>query len=342
MKHVVVHRPGGFETLRMEEAPEPYPQPGEVRVATKAIGVNYADVVIRMGLYESAWKYVGYPITPGFEVSGIVDRVGPGVRNVKVGDDVVAVTRFGGYATHVCVSESQVVPRPKQLSYEEAAAFPSVFLTAWYALRELARPRPGGTILVHSAAGGVGTALIQIAKILECRAVGVVGASHKVDLVRELGAEVIDKSSEPLWKTAERLSPGGYDVVLDANGVETLKESYRHLAPGGRLVIYGFHTMLPRTRGLPNPLRLLASWLRTPRFDPIAMTGDNRSVHAFNLSYLFDRNALFHEAIGELFTWLEQGKLRPPPVRVYAFDDVQETHRALQSATTVGKLVLVP
>ncbi len=198
-------------------------------------------------------------------------------------------------------------------------------------------------VLVHSAAGGVGGALVQIAKLHGCRVVGVVGAPHKTELARELGAdEVIDKSREPLWQRASRAAPGGYEIVLDANGVETLRQSYRHLAPTGRLVIYGFHSMLPRGRGRPNWLELAFDWLRTPRFDPLRLTNDNKSVLAFNLSYLFDRNELLQEGMKALLGWLEAGKLKPPKVREYPFERVADAHRDIESGQTVGKLVLVP
>jgi NADPH:quinone reductase-like Zn-dependent oxidoreductase len=161
--------------------------------------------------------------------------------------------------------------------------------------------------------------------------------------VRAAGADsVIDKSATDLFEAAERLSPDGYDVVLDANGVETLRASYEHVRPGGRLVVYGFHSMLPRGRGSPSWPGLAVSWLRTPRFDPLRMTNDNRSVLAFNLSYLFDRHDLLAEGMAALFAWLRAGALRPPPVTTYPFERVADAHRAIESGSTVGKLVLVP
>ncbi len=341
VRKVVVHAPGGFDELRIETHPDVDPGPGEVRVAVEAAGVNYADCVVRMGLYESAKKYVGWPITPGFEFAGRVDAVGDGAEGLAPGAEVFGVTRFGAYASSVVVPRRQVFPRPAACTVEEAAAFPAVHLTAWYALFELAHPRPGSTLLVHSAAGGVGGALVQLGKIAGCRVVGVVGASHKLEVARALGADaVIDKSREDPWREAERHAPGGYDVVLDANVVSTLRGSYEHLAPGGRLVVYGFHSMLPRGRGTPRWTKLAWDWARTPRFDPIRLTGANRSVMAFNLSYLFDRTDLLDEAMTRLLGWLAEGRLRPPRITRFAFDRVADAHRALESGETTGKLVL--
>jgi NADPH:quinone reductase-like Zn-dependent oxidoreductase len=296
-----------------------------------------------MGLYASAKHYVGFPITPGFEVAGRVAAVGPGVTDLPAGTEVMAVTRFNGYATQVVVKREQVFPRPAKLSVQQAAGFAAVFLTAWFALLELAHPRAGDALLVHSAAGGVGGALVQLGRIAGCKVVGVVGASHKVDPVRRLGAiDVIDKSREDLWQAAERISPEGYHVVLDANGVATLRKSYRHLAPVGKLVVYGFHSMLPREGGRPNRLRLLWDYMRTPRFNPFSLTTRNRSVLGFNLSFLFDRSELLHEAMDQLLRWVEEGKIQPLSVQAYPFEQVSQAHRDLESGQTVGKLVLIP
>lgn len=342
-RKVVIHRPGGYERLTQESFAVPVPKAGEVVVATEAIGVNYADCVIRMGLYASAKELVGWPITPGFEFAGTVAAVGEGVTDLAPGAKVLGVTLFGGYSTHVAVPRHQVFPLPSRLEAAQAAGFPTVFLTAYYALFELAHPRPGANILVHSAAGGVGSALVQLGHTAGCRVVGVVGSSHKVETARAMGADVvIDKSREDLWKAAEKASPRGYDVVLDANGVSTLSQSYAHLASPGKLVIYGFHSMMPRKGGRPDWLKLAWDWLRTPRYNPLTLTNDNTSVLAFNLSYLFEQREILAEAMTRLLAWVEEGKLVAPPVTRFPLDQVAEAHRAIESGTTVGKLVLVP
>lgn len=343
MQKIVIHGPGSYDKLLLEEHPTPKPAPGEVLVRTSAIGVNYADCVVRMGLYSSAKKYVGWPITPGFEFAGRVEALGEGVSDLNLGDEVFGVTRFNAYATHVVAPRRQIYRRPAFLSAEQAAAFPSVYLTAYYPLCEMLRVRAGQAILVHSAAGGVGSALVQIGKILGCKVVGVVGRSHKTETVRALGADhVIDKSTEDLWATAERFAPEGYDIVLDANGVETLEQSYEHLAAGGKLVVYGFHTMLPRVGGRPNYLKLALSYLKTPKFNPLELTTRNKSVLAFNLSFLFHRAEVLHEAMDVMLGWMGEGKLKPPQVSTFKLHEVAKAHAALESGETVGKLVLIP
>lgn len=360
-RRIVVHRPGDHRELRVEPGDVPAPGLGEVRIATRAAGVNFADCIVRMGLYASA-KKLGYPITPGFEVAGVVEAIGgesgretsptpaastplgtrgEATNKLCVGDRVLAITLFGGYSTHVVVPRAQVFPIPAGWSFEQAAAFPAVFLTAWYALFELAHPKPGQKALVHSAAGGVGQALAQLLKRSGCQVVGVVGASHKVNAVRALGVDaVIDKSNEDMWTAAERYAPRGYDLVLDANGVETLAASYAHLGPMGKLVVYGFHSMFRKGSARPDWVKLAWNWLRTPRFDPLRMTRDNKSVLAFNLSSLGDRSDLMSGALGQMLAWAVDGRVRPPPVTPYLFARVAEAHRALESGQTTGKLVL--
>ncbi len=341
MRKITIHKPGGYERLVIEDHPDPQPGPGEVLLDVQAIGVNYADCVTRMGLYDSAKKFVGYPITPGFEAAGRVAAVGEGVSDLQPGARVLALTLFGAYATRLVVPRDQVFPIPDGMTVEQAGAFSAVFLTAWFALFELAHPRPGSSMLVHSAAGGVGSALLQLGKLAGCRVVGVVGRPEKVEAVRALGADaVIDKSSADLWAEAERQAPDGYDLVLDANGVETLKQSYRHLAPVGKLVVYGFHSMLPRGIGRANPLKLLWHWWRMPCFDPLRMTSSNRSVLAFNLSFLFQKADLLCGGLEQLLQWYREGRIQMPRVTSYPFEEVARAHRDLESGKTIGKLVL--
>ena len=339
---VVIHKAGSFDQLRFESHPALTAGPGEVLVQVRASGINYADVIVRMGLYASAKELVGWPITPGFEVAGLVAAVGAGVEHVGVGDRVLAVTLFDGYATQVVVPGHQVFALPDDLGFVQAAGLPAVFMTAWMALSFLAHPRPGDALLVHSAAGGVGSSLVQLAKARGCRVVGVVGRTHKVDTARELGCDVvIDKSTEDLWAAAGRAAPNGYDVVLDANGVSTLSASYDALRPAGKLVVYGFGSMLPRQAGRPNYAKLAVDFVRTPRFNPLNLTNHSKSVLAFNLSYLFDRTDLLADGMADIMGLLADGAIRPPPTTEYAFADVAQAHRDIQSGNTTGKLVLV-
>lgn len=342
MKKIVIERPGYYDQLKIKEEVTPTPKKGEVLIEVKACGVNFADCCVRMGIYSSAKEFIGLPITPGFEVAGVIKAVGEGVTQFSIGQKVIALTFFGGYATHLTVPIKQVFLIPPHLEFAQAASLPVNYLTAYYALFELGAAKPKNKVLVHSAAGGVGSALIQLGKLHGCDMVGIVGASHKVWLVKGLGAfATIDKSKSKWSVEAEKLFPHGYDIVLDANGEETLSLSYKHLALGGRLVVYGFHSMLTKGKGIPNWLKLIWQYLRTPRFNPLKMTNDNHSVLAFNLSYMFNRSELLETPMKNLITLFNEKKLVPPLITTYAFEEVQKAHRDLETGQTVGKLVLI-
>jgi NADPH:quinone reductase-like Zn-dependent oxidoreductase len=345
MHKIVVHKPGSYGRLCYELAESPSASPGHAVVRTASIGVNFADCVVRMGLYPSAIEYVGWPITPGFEFSGVIASLSDGdnPRGLKVGDEVFGVVRFGAYASEVEVPLNQLFPVPKGLSLVQAGVSCVATLTAWYALNELGAAKAGMKILVHSAAGGVGSTIVQMGKLLGCTVVGVVGSSDKVSTVRELGADlVVDKSVEPLFERARTMAPEGFDLVLDANGAQTMKKSYQALRPTGRLILYGAHTMLTRGSGRRNWLGLLWGLIRTPRFDPLDMINANKNVMAFNLSYLFDEQEALVPAMERISSWLSDGSLRIPQIQEYPLSDAAGAQAALQSGTTIGKLTLIP
>ncbi|MCK7594041.1 zinc-binding dehydrogenase [Pseudomarimonas salicorniae] len=340
MHAIRIDRPGGFDALRQVELPEPAPGHGQVRVVVHACGVNYADGIIRMGLYASAKALHGYPIIPGFEIAGVIDALGPGVEGWKVGERVLAPTLFGGYCDAIVLDAGHLFRVPAGLDMAQAASLPTVFLTAWFLAHRKLHPRPGDRWLVHSAAGGVGGALLQLGRLAGCRCIGVVGHSDKVALARELGAEaVLVRDQGKWWHRARELAPEGFEAVFDASGVATLRHSYALLAPTGSLVIYGFHSMLPRDGRL-NWLRLAWDWLRTPRFNPLDMTQSNRSVVAANLSFLQSHAPTLRSGLDWLLSRFEEGALRPPPLSTYPLAEAARAQRDIESGRTQGKLVL--
>ncbi|UCF93057.1 MAG: zinc-binding dehydrogenase [Desulfobacterales bacterium] len=343
MKKIIIERPGGYRQLKIKEFPAPAPEAHEVLIAVSAAGVNFADVFIRMGLYKSAREFVGWPITPGFEFAGTVLQCGAQINDLAAGTPVFGLTRFGAYSQQVCVPRHQVfsISPDSKLTLDEWAAFPTVFLTAYHGLFHNFVLRPQMEILVHSAAGGVGSALLQLGRLANCRMIGVVGARHKVESARAFGADVvIDKSREDLWARAKAICPAGFDVVFDGNGPSTLKQSYQHLAPMGKLVTYGFHSILPKGGGFPNYLKLALGYFRIPRWNPLHMTNANKSIIAFNLSYLFNRRDLLQEAMEALLNWVAEGKVKPPVAQRFPFEKVADAHRAIASGATTGKLIL--
>ena len=342
MQKIIIEKPGHYDALKLVEFTTPPLQSNGVLVKVHAAGLNYADGIIRMGLYESAKRLHGYPITPGFEIAGEVIEVHPDVSDYKMGDKVIGVTLFGGYASHIVLDTKRLFRLPENLSFEQAAALPTVFLTAWFMVHLQVNPRAGDTWLVHSSAGGVGSALVQLGKLAGIRVIGVVGSAHKRDACMAMGADaVIVKNEQDLWKEAERLAPNGFDAVFDANGVSTLGESYKHLAPMGKLCVYGFASMLPNNGRL-NWFKLAWHWLRTPRFNPLKMTQENRSVLAANLSFLTEHATMLREGLLWLLERFADGRLKPLPVEIFDLADAGVAQARIESGKTVGKIVLVP
>ncbi len=344
MQRIRIDRAGGYEQLKLVQSPDLQAGPRQVRIAVHAAGVNFADCAVRMGLYASAKQYVGWPITPGFEVAGRIDQVGAEITDLQVGQRVIGLTRFDGYASQLLCERPFVLAVPEGWTDAQAAAWPVAFLTAWYGLYHLAQARPGEAVLVHSAAGGVGQAILQLAKARGCRTFGVVSGAHKLAEVQALGCDAaVDRTQKDWSQEAKRFAPQGFAIALDANGVETLGRSYALLGPAGRLVVYGFATMLRRGgKGRPDWLKLAWSWLRTPRFNPLELTTLNRSVLGFNLSFLFERTDVLAQALGELVPLLQAGQLTPLRTTAYALADASRAHADLETGKTTGKLVLLP
>lgn len=342
MQKIVIHSSGGYEKLSLESAPDlNISNDSGIIVQIHFSGINYADVIIRWGLYASAKKFIGWPITPGFEFSGVIKKVGSNVSKFKVGDKVFGCALFNAYASEIETTEELIWHTPAGWSLEQAAGMPATFLTAYHALFQIFITYPDSKILIHSASGGVGTALLQMCRLKGFTSVAVVGGPHKIETAKHFGANyVIDKSNQDLWREVKKISPEGYDVVLDANGASTLKQSFNAVALSGKLVIYGFHSMFTQGSGRVNYLKLAIDYLKTPRFHPLSFTDGNKSLITFNLSFLFDRKELLAQAMGDINNWIEQGQLLPPKVTTFQWREVGKAHQALESAQTTGKLIL--
>ena len=378
---ISIGRPGGMEQLRLVTLKEgictlgynvksvslaPYtPADGFILpedcvvIKNMAFSVNYADCTIRWGLYESAKKFVGYPIVPGFDVAGTIERVPKNnTTKFQVGDRVFGCTLFGAYSNRVVIPTIQLRKIPDCIdSFVKAASFPAVSLTALYALH-MAGYFPGGfdegasrhkfknkSILIHSAAGGVGSFLVQISRILGLRPiVGVVGSSSKRDEASRLGCDVvIDKSIEDLWSAARLVCPDGFSTVMDANGVSTLKESYNSLAPSGRLIVFGFHSNLPLGQAMLNPfewIKMALKQSRMPRFDAMDLTVSNKSVLGFNLSFFAEEREVLSDMFDQILEWVRYEKLECPNVVEMEMKNVSLAHEFLQTGKSMGKIVL--
>jgi synaptic vesicle membrane protein VAT-1 len=336
MRQVVVTRHGSPDVLQLRHAPDPIPREGEVRLAVRAAGVNFADIHARVGLYPEAPKP---PCVVGFEVTGYVDAVGPGVTNRREGDRVMALTRFGGYSDTVVVPARLTFLVPARLTDAEAAAVPVTYLTAIVALYRLAALEPGETVLIRGAAGGVGTAATQLARLRRAVVIGTASAA-KHDAVRDSGADhVIDYRHADVAAAVRRLTANrGVDIVLDPVGGRSFRESYGLLAPLGRLVIFGVSQVLSgERRSLWKAARVL---LQMPPFWPLSLMNHNRGVLGLNLGRLWDETAKLDASMDLLRSELEAGRLRPIVSRTFPLERAADAHRFLHERRNIGKVVL--
>lgn len=322
----------------MEERQRPAaePGPGAVRIRVKAAGVNFADVLARLGLYPDAPKP---PVVVGYEVSGYIDAVGPGPSRHDVGRHVVALTRFGGYADMVVVPGDLAFNVPPNLSHNEAAAIPVNYLTAVVGLHRMANLKAGETVLVHNAGGGVGIAAMQIARLRRGIVIGTASAA-KHNALRSLGIDhVIDYRTADVEAAVMDLTRGrGVDVVMDPIGGESLAASYRMLAPLGRLIAYGVQDMVGGEHR--NVLRTLASLWNTPRFNPMSMISENRGVFGLNLGHLWSERRFLQSAMEALLTDFGSGRLKAVVAKAFPLGRAADAHRYLQDRANVGKVVL--
>jgi NADPH:quinone reductase-like Zn-dependent oxidoreductase len=323
--------------LEVREAADPEPGAGQVRIRVAAAGVNFADVMARIGLYPDAPKL---PTVVGYEVAGTIDAVGPGTKLV-VGTRVLAMIRFGGYGDVVVVPEPMAVPLPDGLSFEKAAAIPVNYLTAWTMLVWLGNSHPGEKVLVHAAAGGVGQAALQICKVRGAEVIGTASRSKHARL-KELGvSHCIDYTTEDFEVEVKRITNGrGVDIVLDAVGGESFGKSYRSLAPLGRMFVFGGSAFAPK--GTRNLFSVARAFLAMPSFKPMTMMSENRGVHGVNLGHLWNETEKIRVMLGDVMALVREGKLDPVVDKTFPFTQAGEAHRYIQERKNFGKVVLVP
>jgi NADPH:quinone reductase-like Zn-dependent oxidoreductase len=342
MRAVVLTGQGGPEVLQVQERPDPPVGPGEVRIAVKAAGINFADTMARIGLYPDAPKP---PCVLGYEVSGEVESVGDGVDSVSAGDRVIAGTRFGGQASMVSVPEDQVFPLPDGWSFEQGAAFPVNYATAYVSLVMMGGIRRGDRVLIHAAAGGVGISATQIARSRETEIFGTASAS-KHDAIRAQGvAHPIDYRTQDFEQEVRRITGGdGVDVIMDATGPTNFRKDYRLLRQGGKLIMYGAselstgkgRSMGAVARGL---LRMPAATM--PWWKSLSIMNENKGVFGLNMLTWQDTEGL-GRVLEQLNPELEAGHVDPVVSEAFPFDRAGEAHTFIAERRNIGKVVLVP
>jgi len=324
--------------LRVQRAPLPHPLPGEVRIRVAAMGVNFADIMGRLGLYPDAPRP---PYVPGYEVAGTVDLAGADVDPALVGQEVLALTQFGGYSEAVCVPALAALPRPAAMTVEQAASFLVSYLPAYVALVALARVRAGDAVLVHAAAGGVGLAAVDLCKRTGATVYGTASAS-KHDFLRACGVQhPIDYHHVDFEEAVRDLTGGrGVDIALDSVGGRSWLKSFRSLAPAGRIVLHGVSAMAP------GPRRSLWAAARTVltipwiAFNPVALTSANKAVMGVNLARLWPHASLVRGWAETLLGWFEAGELDPRVDCAFDLADAAQAHAYLQARRNIGKVVL--
>ena len=336
MKAIVLEKHGGPEVLRIREVDEPAPGAGEVRVRLDAIGIYYAEVLSRRGQY--GWA-PAMPYTLGMEATGTIDVIGRGVRDRTIGERVIVGAQYGAYAEKVAVPEQQALPAITSFSIEENAALAVNYLTAWIALIEMARLRKGDRVLVSAAAGGVGTAAVQIATRFGCATVGMAGSDEKLELIRALGAEDALNYRRPDFEETLRAAaqPAKFDVALEVVGGDVFRAIWPVLAPFGRVVAVGFASLDLHKW---NPFSWLQTWRDLPKADIRSLAPASHGFMASHIGYLLADPPLLARVWTNLMAFVEQHEIRPVVGATFSFDQIADAHRLMESRRSKGKIVV--
>ena len=339
MRALWIKRHGGPSVLEVRESPDPTPGPGEVRIAVRACGLNFAELTARQGLYPDAPKP---PCVVGYEGAGEIDALGEGVSLHEVGQRVMFMKRFGAFASSVCVPAAQVFRLPDAMSFEEGAAIPVNYLTAYHMIFRVARVRSGDHVLVHMAAGGVGTAALQLLSTIEGVTTYGTASAGKHEYVRSHGCDhPIDYRNADYAEEVRKLSGGrGMDAIFDALGGRDWKKGYDLLNEAGVLVAFGMANV--QTGGKRNLFHVLKQLWDVPKFSPMDMMSDNRGVAGVNLGHLWHRIDMLAEELEDITRLHEAVKVTPYIDGVYPFSESTEAFGRLEWGKNQGKVILVP
>jgi synaptic vesicle membrane protein VAT-1 len=343
MRQIWVSYPGPPEVLVLKEAAAPELQPSSVLIESKAIGINFADVLARMGRYPQAPPT---PCVPGFEVAGIVKAVGTAVRSVRAGDRVVAISRFGGYSSEIAADQDLVFKIPDLLTFEQATTLPVNYLTALLLVEKTCNVNEGESVLVHSAAGGVGLALVELCKLKRAK-ITALASKEKHAFLMDRGATHCIDSHDPtaLTRFTEDHESLKWDAIFDSRGGGSWKQSFSQLNTFGRLGVFGFSDLVQSSSesvGLHSKKLGEAHWFA---FDAYDLVSEAKSIGGFNLATLWHRRE-FIEALPrymeQLFSYFSRGEIRPHVGASFALEEASAAHRHLQSRESIGKIVLLP
>src|SRR5258706_1177650 len=338
MRAIVTTRNGDVDVMKVETRPDPTPGKGEVVIRVKAGGLNFADIMARQGLYPDGPKK---PCVMGYEVSGMVEAVGEGVDQSWLGNPVIAMTRFGGQAELVSVPLKQIFEKPEQLTFEQGAAIPVNYLTAWALLVTMGGLQKDEAVLIHNAGGGVGLAALDIAKHIGAKTYGTASVGkHEFLKTRGLDHAIDYRGHDWLPELMKLTGNRGVELVIDPLGGSSWKKSYRALRTTGRMGVFGMSTA--SASGIRGKLRALKAVMQTPRFNPLGLMSRNKGVFGLNLGHLWGEGDKVASWMSEIMRGIDDAWIRPHVDRAFPFDQIAEAHRYLAGRQNVGKVVLVP
>lgn len=338
MRQIVTSGTGDIDVLKIEEKPDPAPAENGVVIRVRAAGLNFADILSRQGLYPDSPPK---PCVMGYEVSGVVEAVGKGVNSSFKGKSVVALTRFGGQSELVAVKASQIFEKPEKLTFEQSAAIPVNYLTAYALLVVMGSLHAGESVLIHNAGGGVGLAALDIAKKIGAETYGT-ASLKKHEFLKQRGLDhAIDYRKDDWLPVLQQLTNGrGVDLVIDPIGGGHWKKSYAALRHTGRLGMFGISAA--SANGFAGKLKLLKFVLQTPRFHPFKLLNKNRGVFGLNLGHMWHEPEKVAVWMRDILRGVEEEWIRPHVDQAFAFADVGKAHRYLEERRNIGKVVLVP
>ncbi len=338
MRQIWITKAGKPEVLQIKEAAHPIPGSGEVRINVETVGINFADILGRIGMYPDA---PGIPYVPGYEIAGTVALVGQGVTGIKEGDKVFALTHFGGYSDVVCVPYKQVFQRLDWMNAQDGAALPVNYLTAYIMLIVMGSLRPGNRVLIHNAGGGVGLAALDICKIIGAETYGT-ASPEKLEFLQAYGLNhAIDYRNYDYERVIGDLTEGkGIQIILDPLGGKHWKKNFRLLTPTGRLVYFGFSNHVIGTKR--SRLRALRDLIMTPFYSPLTLMSANKGVIGVNLGRLWDQVDMMNVWINQIINWYDEVLFRPKIDRTFPFNKAADAHQYIQDRKNIGKVLLTP
>lgn len=338
MRQIVTTANGDIDVLKVQEKPDPTPRDDEVVIRVRAAGLNFADILARQGLYPDGPPK---PCVMGYEVSGVVDSVGKDVNRSFIGKSVVALTRFGGQSEMIAVKATQMFEKPEKLTFEQAAAIPVNYLTAYALIVVMGSLHEGESVLIHNAGGGVGLAALDIAKKIGAVTYGT--ASHgKHKFLTERGLDhPIDYRNQDWQPQLMQLTNGhGVDLIMDPIGGAHWKKSYNALRSTGRLGMFGVSTA--SANGISGKLKMLKAVVQMPRFHPLVLLNKNRGVFGLNLGHMWHEPEKVALWMRDLLRGVDEEWINPHVDQAFSFDDVGKAHRRLEERKNIGKVILVP